>query len=503
MKRSLFALLLVVICLVVGCKANVGTGSLTVNVSTESSSKTVTPEKENIKVTSYKIVGTCGDSRFEKEFSGESCTITDLAAGTWSVSVEGYNNGVLVAKSSSQSIVIHAYQDVTAVFQLKPSFGGTGTFTFRLGIPKDATDMKQIRCSLIGASDGLGTYDFSFDFADGTIDGDYSIFEYTNQEIAGGSYDLSVVTTNSLDEVFGIPINDSVIIYTDQTTSYEHIWDMAFFPEVTLTINNGLSVHVVGDSLFIASNDANAKIFYSLDKNNEKADRNDTEYTKKIGYSEHVVVVAVVDGWSRNGYAESSIIGPSGGYVFYDRGEYTEGEHSWRYLEAAPADLRLVGGVPMIDSFMDGYADGKMYSIFGYYRKSSYGSNILLSTKTGIGEGYSNTDILVGNMQDAAYFTSSTGTYTTPDYAARLCHVLEYEVNGEVFKDWFLPSKDELNLMYENLHKRGLGSFASSKYWSSSESDENYAWILDFGDGNQTGYRRDVYENRVRPIRAF
>ena len=515
MKRSLFALLLVVICLAVGCKANVGTGSLTVNVSLESSSKTVMPEKDSIKVTSYKIVGVCGDSRFEKEFSDESCTITDLAAGTWSVSVEGYNNGVLVAKSSSQPIVIHAYQDATAVFQLKPSFGGTGTFTFRLGIPKDATDMKQIRCSLIGASDGLGTYDFSFDFANGTIDGDYSIFEYSNQEIPGGSYDLSVVTTNSLDEVFGIPINDSVVIYTDQTTSYEHIWDMEFFPEVTLTINDGTSIFAVGASdLVFTTNDGNAKLIYSVDK--RTVSRNDVEYTKSFSCLGQVVAMAVIDGWSRNGYAEISNRGPAGGWIFYDcdadndpnvnngkgKDNLISSECKWRYLEAAPEDLRLVDGVPTVDSTKAGYANGTEYFRFGYYRETSDGSNIQLSTKTGIGEGFNNTEILVGRMQESAY-TSSSGTGTTSNYAARLCDVLEYEVNGEVFTDWFLPSRYELSSMYRNLHIKGLGSFANNAYWSSSEDDADNAWRQGFGDGHQSNDLRGGLGLRVRPVRAF
>ena len=176
--------------------------------------------------------------------------------------------------------------------------------------------------------------------------------------------------------------------------------------------------------------------------------------------------------------------GPSGGYVFYDRGEYTGGKRSWRYLEAAPSDLRLVNGVPTVDSTKAGYSGGTYRFIFGYYRETSDEGNVYLSTKTGIGEGINNTNILVDKMKDAAY-TSSSGTDTTADYAARLCDVLEYEVNGEVFTDWFLPSKGELNLMYKNLHIQGLGSFASSYGWSSSEGSADSAWWQSFCSGDQ------------------
>lgn len=193
-------------------------------------------------------------------------------------------------------------------------------------------------------------------------------------------------------------------------------------------------------------------------------------------------------------------LGPSGGYVFYDRGEYTGGQHSWRYLEAAPTDLSFgkVNGVPFVGS-----TSGRYLLIFGYYRERSNWDNVFLDTKRGIGEGFNNTKILIDKMQDAAYSTAS-GTSRTTSYAAGLCGRLEYTVGRRMFDDWFLPSMDELNLMYENLYKQGLGSFADDGYgyWSSSEYSAGNAWTQNFSSGNQYSlYRSDV--SRVRPIRAF
>ena len=208
--------------------------------------------------------------------------------------------------------------------------------------------------------------------------------------------------------------------------------------------------------------------------------------------------------------------GPAGGYVFYDcdadndssindgRGEdnLMSSECGWRYLEAAPADLYLVKGVPTVDSTMEGYSDGTQCFIFGFYRETSDGRDVRLSTETRIGEGFSNTDVLVSNMKDSVYTTDSPGTDTTSSYAARLCDVLEYEANGDVFNDWFLPSSEELNLMYENLHKQDLGSFADDFYWSSSEYNAYFAWKQLFIIGSQDDGLR-YHECRVRPIRAF
>jgi hypothetical protein len=53
----------------------------------------------------------------------------------------------------------------------------------------------------------------------------------------------------------------------------------------------------------------------------------------------------------------------------------------------------------------------------------------------------------------------------------------------------FLPSKDELQAIYTNLHiGLGLGDFYSSpgsNYWSSSEFSASTVWITDFSDGSQ------------------
>lgn len=138
--------------------------------------------------------------------------------------------------------------------------------------------------------------------------------------------------------------------------------------------------------------------------------------------------------------------GPAGGIVFYDKGFYSDG---WRYLEAAPSDI-----------------GGNRNYIFGYYKKSDDGSILRSGTADGIGFGKLNTEILVGDMGDAAY-ASMDGSTKTEDYASRLCDTYTY--GG--YSDWFLPSKDELNLMYVNLHKAGLGGFANdyAPFWSSSE----------------------------------
>lgn len=200
--------------------------------------------------------------------------------------------------------------------------------------------------------------------------------------------------------------------------------------------------------------------------------------------------------------------GPAGGVIFYDKGEYSDG---WRYLEAAPADLVLLDGVPTIDLTFDFYYSDDYYQVFGYYRKDASSNNMFVNgvetlgsskasdlTGTGIGAGKRNTELLVKAMGDKTYYTMGAKKVA---YAAKLCHDLIF--NG--FDDWFLPSKDELNLMYVNLCKEDIGDFDEDSYWSSSETDfsSDYAWRQQFYGVGQQSYGTRDYAHRMRPVRAF
>jgi len=69
------------------------------------------------------------------------------------------------------------------------------------------------------------------------------------------------------------------------------------------------------------------------------------------------------------------------------------------------------------------------------------------------------------------------------------------------FDDWYLPSKEELNILY--LYKGEIGGFSDGWYWSSTESSYNQIWVQDFNDGNQdTQYRGTMYDCHKGTIRV-
>ena len=65
---------------------------------------------------------------------------------------------------------------------------------------------------------------------------------------------------------------------------------------------------------------------------------------------------------------------------------------------------------------------------------------------------------------------------------------------------WRLPTKEELNILYENKDK--IGGFASSNYWSSTEYGSYTAWGQGFDIGDQTNFSKSS-PYYVRAVRAF
>ena len=81
--------------------------------------------------------------------------------------------------------------------------------------------------------------------------------------------------------------------------------------------------------------------------------------------------------------------------------------------------------------------------------------------------------------------------------------------DGGGYTDWFLPSKDELNLMYINKEAidnaataNGGSSLVNSSYWSSSEHDNGIAWYINLGNGSRVVLVKNFTMN-VRAVRAF
>ena len=77
-----------------------------------------------------------------------------------------------------------------------------------------------------------------------------------------------------------------------------------------------------------------------------------------------------------------------------------------------------------------------------------------------------------------------------------------HDIDGAKFKDWRLPTKRELNLMYVVYTNGNGANLLPTFYWSSTEFDYRYAWVQNFGNGTQSDYDKN-YTYLVRAVRAF
>ncbi len=145
--------------------------------------------------------------------------------------------------------------------------------------------------------------------------------------------------------------------------------------------------------------------------------------------------------------------GPAGGIVFYT---IIGGVHG---LEAAPLD----------------HVSGVSWGCFG--------------TSINGADGYA---VWTGAQNTADILAGCSDTFA----AVRIADA--YTLGG--YDDWYLPSKDELNLLYQ---RRGIvGGFVSEPYWSSTEVSGLFAEYQNFLNGDQNGTDKDL-DFRVRVIRAF
>jgi DUF1680 family protein len=181
--------------------------------------------------------------------------------------------------------------------------------------------------------------------------------------------------------------------------------------------------------------------------------------------------------WANRGAGEMSVwlstieyaigdTGPAGGFIFYVNPNAAK--DGWRFLEAAPADVT---------------AGAK----WGCFRRQITGAR-----GTGVGTGQQNTKDMLAACNDR-------GT------AADLC--ANYAVNG--VGGWFLPSREELALMYRNLKAAGIGDFRDGgvadnfSYWASSQDTADMAVHIDFADNGRQHSDDKDFPRRVRAIRAI
>ena len=112
----------------------------------------------------------------------------------------------------------------------------------------------------------------------------------------------------------------------------------------------------------------------------------------------------------------------------------------------------------------------------------------IIGTTTLFGFGESNTNSIISQLP-ISYVQQSASAKAN-----------QHQFNG--FNDWYLPSKEELELMYYHLNDEN--TFSNGEYWTSSQYNINFAWSYFVSLSNNGSFYIPKGENAiVRPIRSF
>ena len=132
-------------------------------------------------------------------------------------------------------------------------------------------------------------------------------------------------------------------------------------------------------------------------------------------------------------------------------------------------------------------ATSKTYSIHTFY--AELGGYVIEVNSDG-------THGLVVAMQDQG---AASSWYEINDFVS---NPINHDTNGAKFKDWRVPTKRELNLMYLVYSNGNGASLNSNIYWSSTQYYSTNSWRQNFSNGRQY----DGSKNSglaVRAVRAF
>ncbi len=110
--------------------------------------------------------------------------------------------------------------------------------------------------------------------------------------------------------------------------------------------------------------------------------------------------------------------------------------------------------------------------------------------------------LYAGDMNTAMIVAQQMADNQTGNFAAKACADYSVTDGGVTYGDWYLPSKYELDLLYQQRELVGISP--DGYYWSSTEYDNDQAWRQYFTSGGGTWNNDGKDADRwVRAIRAF
>ncbi|WP_431133156.1 hypothetical protein [Psychroserpens mesophilus] len=295
-------------------------------------------------------------------------------------------------------------------------------------------------------SDGSGLGTYTVDIDDLEPNTTYHVRAFANNNSNNTVYgnDITFTTGDVVDFDFDIPKNinttrvdlTAIIESTSYVSNRGFVFDTSPNPTIdNITVQLGYGVGEYGGQI----NNLNP---------------NTTYYVRPYANTNFGYIYGNQQTFKTTGY-----FGPAGGYVVFDKGEYSEG---WRYLEASPEQ-----------------------SIFS--NEWGCDNTFISNTYEDVGAGFANTNQIMSNCNEASFATRTAYFYS---------------YNG--YSDWFLPSRLEAVIVLRSLSD--LNALYLSSHWTSTEvsSGTAYRVIYDSSSGDITSYVSEKYYSYgYVPIRSY
>lgn len=411
---------------------------------------------------------------------------------------------ILVSLSSCK------YEEVNLVAQADIITKGSQLYSFLTNITTDSDDpLQNINCIHFNYSFYIFTYDVSYNIVN-------QILVSTNQEFSdvltnlpdGQSISISYPISATLDDgtVYVIETNEDLLNSIQNCREQEILnicygiamqcqWVIPFlenenntyassllrFTEPGLFILQHQQQNHYGHWVFLENNNQlQANIFFS--ENNTIS--NDWNFNYKVVEITHYkMVLENSENQKRHTFTriceqtdEYAIgdLGPDKGIVAYDKSEYLNG---WRYIEVQNQDLAME-------------------------QWGCLNSDLTITENDFIGSGWQSS-IAVANYHINLdnYFENPSICDPSNDGTVTALSALLYQNSSGL--NWFLPSFEELQLLYQNLHLQGLGNFSDTVYWSSTQASEMTVKGLDFSTGEMIILPKNSPQVHSRAIRYF
>ncbi len=240
-----------------------GSLSLTSNIN---QIRTIAPSNDKIAVVKYIIMGHGPDAETFNPIitTNTNVDIEELTAGTWEITIDGYNNADPAQKVASKTMNVDIQSGLTtsATFYLE-RLSGVGDMILDISWPASVESISEIRGILTPSIEGKES--FTINAATATISNQIKCVQTTIEDLPVGSYSLKVTFFDQSGSVIGLPYLERINIYNELLSSGTVSVPEIIFPVEKPQFSPIPGIYRSNQIVTITSTTPDTDFYYTLD----------------------------------------------------------------------------------------------------------------------------------------------------------------------------------------------------------------------------------------------